>query len=98
MTGPASRFVCWDASCYSGCKCHARDASFLSTGPQSRAPASLTSPCESPTLEKVIRLAALETRFAERGARLEVAIGEGTALATLEPLPVNDPDKRRPRS
>jgi glycine cleavage system aminomethyltransferase T len=58
----------------------------------------LTSPCESPTLEKVIRLAALETRFAERGARLEVAIGEGTASATLEPLPVNDPDKRRPRS
>jgi glycine cleavage system aminomethyltransferase T len=58
----------------------------------------LTSPCESPTLEKVIRLAALETRFAERGACLEVAIGAGTASATVEPLPIDDPDKRRPRS
>ena len=58
----------------------------------------LTSPCESPTLEQVIGLAVLEARFAERGARLEVAIGAGTATATVEPLPIHDPDKRRPRS
>ena len=58
----------------------------------------LTSPCESPTLEQVIGLAVLDTRFAERGARLEVAVGEGTASATVEPLPSYDPDKRRPRS
>ena len=58
----------------------------------------LTSPCESPTLEQMIGLAVLETRFAERGARLEVAVGDGTASATVEPLPVYDPDKRRPRS
>lgn len=58
----------------------------------------LTSPCESPTPEKVIRLAALETRLAERGARLEGAIGEGTASASVEPLPINDPDKHRSRS
>jgi glycine cleavage system aminomethyltransferase T len=57
----------------------------------------LTSPCESPTLGKVIGLAVVETRFAERGARLEVAVGEGTASATVEPLPIFDPDKRRPR-
>jgi aminomethyltransferase len=58
----------------------------------------LTSPCESPTLGRVIGLAVLETRFAERGARLEVALGDGTASATVEPLPIYDPDKRRPRS
>jgi aminomethyltransferase len=58
----------------------------------------VTSPCESPTLEKVIGLAIVETRFAERGARLEVVVGDGTASATVEPLPIYDPDKRRPRS
>ena len=57
----------------------------------------LTSACESPTLEKVIGLAVLETQFAERGARLDVAVAEGTASATVEPLPIYDPDKRRPR-
>jgi len=58
----------------------------------------LTSPCESPTLEQVIGLAVLETQFAERGARLDLAVGEGTASGTVEPLPIYDPDKRRPRS
>jgi aminomethyltransferase len=57
----------------------------------------LTSPCESPTLAKVIGLAVVETRFAERGARLEVAVGEGTASATVETLPIYDPEKQRPR-
>jgi aminomethyltransferase len=58
----------------------------------------LTSPCESPTLEKVIGLAVLETRFTEEGARLEVAVGEATAGATVEQLPIFDPGKRRPRT
>ena len=58
----------------------------------------LTSPCESPTLGQVIGLAVLETRFAEPGTRLEVAVGEGSVPATVEPLPIYDPEKRRPRS
>jgi len=58
----------------------------------------LTSPCESPTLERVIGLAVLKTRLAERDTRLEVAVGDGTAPATVEPLPIYDSDKRRPRS
>ena len=58
----------------------------------------LTSPSLSPTLGKVIGLAVLETRFAEPGARLEVVVGGGTAASTVEPLPIYDPKKRRPRS
>jgi aminomethyltransferase len=55
----------------------------------------LTSPCESPTLGKVIGLAVLETRFAAQGTRVEV---EGGGPATVEPLPIYDPEKRRPRA
>ena len=55
----------------------------------------LTSPSESPTLGKVIGLAVLETRFAEPGTRLEV---DGGGPATVEPLPIYDPEKRRPRA
>ena len=58
----------------------------------------LTSPCLSPTLGGVIGLAVLETRFAEPGTRLEVAVGGGTTASTVEPLPIYDPEKRRPRS
>jgi glycine cleavage system T protein len=58
----------------------------------------LTSPCESPTLGKVIGLAVLEARFAARGTKVDVALGEETVPATVETLPVYDPDKRRPRS
>ena len=58
----------------------------------------LTSPCESPTLGRVIGLAVLETRFAEPGTRLEVAVGGGTIASTVESLPIYDPEKRRPRS
>lgn len=58
----------------------------------------LTSPCESPTLGKVIGMACLETRFAATGTRVEVVVGEGTAPATVESLPIYDPEKRRPRS
>jgi aminomethyltransferase len=55
----------------------------------------LTSPCESPTLGTVIGLAVLETRFAEPGTRLDV---DGAGPATVEPLPIYDPGKLRPRA
>ena len=58
----------------------------------------LTSPCESPTLGRVIGLAVVETRLASPGTRVEVALGNGVADATVEPLPVYDPEKRRPRA
>ncbi len=55
----------------------------------------LTSPCESPTQGTVIGLAVLDTQFAERGTRLEVA---GAGTATVDSLPIYDPQKRRPRA
>jgi aminomethyltransferase len=58
----------------------------------------LTSPCESPTLGNVIGMAVLETRFAEEGQTVEVALGDGTAQATVDDFPVYDPEKSRPRS
>ena len=58
----------------------------------------LTSPCESPTLGRVIGLAALETQFAVPGSRVEVALGDGSVAATVEALPIYDPEKRRPRA
>jgi aminomethyltransferase len=58
----------------------------------------LTSPGESPTLGRVIGLAALETRFASPGTTVDVALGDGTVPATVESLPIYDPNKRRPRA
>jgi aminomethyltransferase len=58
----------------------------------------LTSPCESPTLGRVIGLAVLEARFAGLGTPTEVAFGGSTVPATVETLPIYDPEKRRPRS
>jgi len=58
----------------------------------------LTSPCESPTLERVIGLAVLEARFASPGRCVDVALDDGTVPATVESLPVYDPEKRRPRA
>ena len=58
----------------------------------------LTSPCESPTLGRVIGMAVLESGSAAVGTKVEVAVGDGTAPATVEPLPVYDPTKSRPRS
>jgi aminomethyltransferase len=55
----------------------------------------LTSPCESPSLGRVIGLAVLESRFAEPGTRVEV---DGGGAAAVEPLPIYDPEKRRPRA
>jgi aminomethyltransferase len=58
----------------------------------------LTSPCESPALGRVIAMAVLETRFAEPGTRVDVAVGGAMAPATVETLPIYDPEKKRPRS
>jgi aminomethyltransferase len=58
----------------------------------------LTSPCESPTLGQVIGMAVLEARFANKGEQVEVAVGDGTATATVADFPIYDPEKTRPRS
>ena len=58
----------------------------------------LTSPCASPTLGRVVGLAALATRFAAPGIHVDVALGDGSVGATVEPLPIYDPEKRRPRA
>jgi aminomethyltransferase len=58
----------------------------------------LTSPCESPTLGRVIGLAVLEVEHATPGTKVDVALGDGTVPATVETLPIYDPEKKRPRS
>lgn len=58
----------------------------------------LTSPCESPELGKVIGLAVVERRAATEGPELEVEVEAGRAGATVAPLSIVDPEKRRPRS
>jgi glycine cleavage system aminomethyltransferase T len=46
----------------------------------------------------VIGLAVLETRFAKKGDKVEVALGDGTTTATVSDFPIYDPEKTRPRS
>ncbi len=58
----------------------------------------LTSPCESPTLEKVIGLAVLRADLAREGEVVDVAAGDGTVSATVAPVPLYDTEKRRPRT
>ncbi|HEY7197308.1 MAG TPA: aminomethyltransferase family protein [Gaiellaceae bacterium] len=58
----------------------------------------LTSPCQSPTLGQVIGMAVLDTQHAAEGGTVEVALGEGTARARVDKLPVYDPEKTRPRA
>jgi glycine cleavage system T protein len=58
----------------------------------------LTSPCESPTLGKVIGLSVLRSDLAREGERVDVAVDGGTAPATVAPLPIYDTEKRRPRA
>jgi aminomethyltransferase len=57
----------------------------------------LTSPCESPTLGKVIALCVLRSDLAREGESVEVAVEDGTAPATVAPIPIYDTSKRRPR-
>jgi glycine cleavage system T protein len=58
----------------------------------------LTSPCASPTLGKVIGLAVVRSDLATDGQRLDVAVGDGAAEATVAPAPIYDTEKTRPRS
>jgi aminomethyltransferase len=58
----------------------------------------LTSPCESPTLGQVIGMAVLDSSVATKGTEVEVAVGDGTAKATVSDFPIYDPEKTRPRS
>jgi aminomethyltransferase len=58
----------------------------------------LTSPCESPTLGRVIGLTVLRTDLARDGESVEVAVDGGTAPATVAPMPLYDTQKRRPRA
>jgi len=58
----------------------------------------LTSPCESPSLGKVIGLTVLRSDLAREGETVEVAAGDGTATATVGPVPLYDTEKKRPRS
>ena len=56
-----------------------------------------TSPTDSPRFGK-IGLAIVPTDEANVGNRVEVALGEGTAPASVDVLPIYDTDKERPRS
>jgi sarcosine oxidase subunit alpha len=61
----------------------------------------LTSPSagRSPSVDRVIGLAVVETEVAEVGTRLEVALPDGrTVPATVAGVPIHDPDKQRPRA
>jgi glycine cleavage system T protein (aminomethyltransferase) len=58
----------------------------------------LTSPCQSPTLGKVIGLAVLESRLAKLGQSVDVALGDGTVRSAVAALPIYDPQKTRPRA
>jgi len=57
----------------------------------------LTSPAISPTLGN-IGLAILRTDAAADGSAVDVALGDGTVLATVDVAAIYDPQKRRPRS
>lgn len=57
----------------------------------------LTSPTVSPRLG-TIGLAIIRSDVAIEENTVDVAFGDGTAPATVKPLSLHDPDKRRPRS
>lgn len=57
------------------------------------------SPCQSPSFDmEVIAMAAVDRDLAQDGTRVEVAIGDHLAGATVASLPLYDPQKGRPRS
>jgi aminomethyltransferase len=57
------------------------------------------SPCQSPTFDmQVIAMAALDRELVRDRQRVEVAVGDGVAGATVAPFPIHDTQKRRPRS
>jgi aminomethyltransferase len=57
----------------------------------------LTSPTDSPRFG-TIGLAVIASEQAKVGAVLDVAVGDGTVSATVDVLPIYDPEKQRPRS
>jgi aminomethyltransferase len=57
------------------------------------------SPCQSPTFDMaVIAMAAIDRALARDGQRVDVAVADGSAGATVAPFPLYDTEKRRPRS
>jgi aminomethyltransferase len=57
------------------------------------------SPCQSPSFDmEVIAMASIDRDLVNDGARVQVAVGDGSATATVAPFPLYDTDKRRPRS
>ena len=57
------------------------------------------SPCQSPSFDmQVIAMAALDRDLVRDGQSVQVAVGDGTAGATVAPFPIYDTEKRRPRS
>ena len=57
----------------------------------------LTSPAPSPRFGP-LALAILDTPLAVDGQRVDVECGDSTIPATVAPLAVYDPEKRRPRA
>jgi aminomethyltransferase len=57
----------------------------------------LTSPAASPRFG-LIALAILDSALAHDGQRVDVELGGGTVPATVAPLAIYDPEKRRPRA
>jgi aminomethyltransferase len=58
----------------------------------------VTSPCASPTLGKVIGLTVLSADVARDGEAVEVAVEDGSVPATVAPVPLYDTEKKRPRA
>jgi aminomethyltransferase len=58
----------------------------------------LTSPCQSPTLGEIVGMAVVDTAHASEGGTVEVVVGDGTARARVDKLPIYDPEKKRPRA
>jgi glycine cleavage system aminomethyltransferase T len=64
---------------------------------EGQAVGTLTSPVASPRFG-LIALAILETAVAHDGQRVDVELSGGTVPATVAPLAIYDPEKRRPRA
>jgi aminomethyltransferase len=56
------------------------------------------SPCQSPTFDSVIAMAAIDRELNTPGQRVEVALGDGTVGAEVAEFPLYDTKKTRPRS
>ena len=53
----------------------------------------------SPTVDKLIGMACIETDLVEQGTRVEVELPDGRLVAAaVDDYPIYDPEKKRPRS